>query len=102
MRLFSANMQQGFPPNIENACLCAKMLRFCEETLTTVKALVIQLKEAVKDVFDENSEENGQLTGERLKVMFSEYQEKLLSVNDKHISDLVSMIVPVPGKSDDQ
>ena len=78
------------------------MLRFCEETLTTLKALTIQVNEAVKDAFEDKSEENGQLTGERIKVMFSEYQEKLLSVNDKHISDLVSMIVPVPGKSDDQ
>ena len=34
--------------------------------------------------------------------MFSEYQEILLSVIDKLISDLVSTIVPLPGKADDQ
>ena len=58
------------------------MLRLCEETLTTVKALKIQVKEAVKDTFEEKSEDNGKLTSERLKVMFSEYPEKLLSVID--------------------
>ena len=47
------------------------------------------LEEAVKDEFEEKAEENGQLTGEGLKLMFSEYQEKLLSVIDKRISDLV-------------
>ena len=92
----------GIPPYIENACLCAKMLRLCEETLTTVKALKIQVKEAAKDAFEEKAEENGQLTGKRLKVMFSEYQEKLLPVIDEQILDLVSMIVPVPGKTDNQ
>lgn len=39
----------GIPPHIENACLCVKMRRLCEETLMTVKALTIQVKEAVKD-----------------------------------------------------
>ena len=63
--------------------------------------MAIQVKEAVKDEFEEKSEENVQLIGERLKVMFSEYQGKLLSAIEKRISDLVSTIVPVPGKADD-
>ena len=70
----------GIPPHIENVCLCAKMLRLCEETLTTAKALEIQVKEAVKCAFEEKIEENGQLTGKWLKVMFYEYQETLLLV----------------------
>ena len=41
----------GIPPHIENAFLCAKMLWLCEETLTKVKVLTIQVKEAVKDAF---------------------------------------------------
>ena len=89
-------------PHIENACLCENILRLCEDTLTTVKALTIQVKEALKDAFEEKAEENGQLTGERLKVILSEYQEKLLSVINEQISDLVRRIVPVPGKADDQ
>ena len=48
----------GIPPHIENACLCAKMLWLFEETLTTVKALTVQVKEAVKEVFEEKTEEN--------------------------------------------
>ena len=56
----------------------------------------------MKDAFEEKSEENRQLTGKGLKVMFSEYQETLLSVIDKRLSDLVKTIVPVPGKSDGQ
>ena len=70
--------------------------------MTTAKALTIQVKDAAKDAFEEKAEENGQLTGKRLKVMFSEYHQKLLSVINKQISDLVSPIVPVPGKADDQ
>ena len=53
-------------------------------------------------MLEEKAEENGQLTGKRLKVMFSEYHQKLLSVINEQISDLVSPIVPVPGKADDQ
>ena len=33
----------GIPPHIENACLCANMLRLCEETLVTVRELAIQV-----------------------------------------------------------
>ena len=73
----------GILPHIENACSCAKMLRLCEETLTTVKAFPIEVKEAVKYAFEEKADENGQLTGKRLKVMLSEYQEKLLLVIDE-------------------
>ena len=48
-----------------------------------VKALKIQVKEAVKYAFEEKEEENGQLTDKLLKVMLSEYQEKLLLVIDE-------------------
>ena len=41
----------GIPPHIENTCLCAKILRLFEETLTTVKALMIPLNEVVQDAF---------------------------------------------------
>ena len=39
--------------------------------------------------------ENGQLTGERFKAMLSDYQETLLSVIDKRITNLVRNVVPV-------
>ena len=39
-----------------------------------VKALTIQVKEAVKDAFEEKVEDNGELIGEWLELMFSEYQ----------------------------
>ena len=68
----------GITPHIENLCLCANIIRLCEKTLTSVKALTIHVKEAVKDVFEDKAEDNSQLTGKLLKVMFSEYQEKLL------------------------
>ena len=73
----------GIPPHIENACLWSNMLRLCEETLATVKALTIQVKEAVKEAFEEKTEENGQLTSKQIKVMLSEYQGTLLSVIDE-------------------
>ena len=50
------------------------MLWLCEEKLTTVKSLTIQVKESVKDAFEDKAEDNGQLTGKRLNLMFSEYQ----------------------------
>ena len=34
--------------------------------------------------------------------MLSEYQEKLLSIIDEQILDLMRTIVPVPGKADNQ
>ena len=64
---------KGIPPYIEKACLCANMLRLCEVTLTTVKALTIQVKEAVNDAFEEKAEDNGHITGEGLKAMLSKY-----------------------------
>ena len=42
----------GTPPHIENVCLCANMIRLCEETLTKVKALMINVKEEVKYAFE--------------------------------------------------
>ena len=79
----------GIPPHIENECLCAKMLRLCEETLATVRELMIQVKSAVNEAFEEKAVENGLLTGERLKEILSDYQETLLSVIDERITDLV-------------
>ena len=54
----------------------------------TVRELTIQVKSAVNEAFEEKSVENGQLTGERLKAMLSDYQETLLSVIDERITDL--------------
>ena len=45
----------GIPPHIENTCLCENMLRLCEEILTIVKVLMIQVKYAVKDAFEDKS-----------------------------------------------
>ena len=87
----------GIPPHIENACLCENMLRLCEETLVTFRELTIQVKLEVNEAFEEKAVENGQLTGEQLKAMFSEYQETLLSVTDERITDLVQNVVPVRG-----
>ena len=52
----------GIPPHIENTCLCAKMLRLCEETLLTVRDLTIQVKSEVKGFIDCQLNLNRQLS----------------------------------------
>ena len=78
----------GIPPHIQNAILCTKLLKLCSETLVEVKELTTNIKAAVSAVYEEKAEENGYLTGERLKIMFDDYQDRVLKTIDDRIKDI--------------
>ena len=83
----------GIPPHIQNAILCTKLLELCSETLGEVKELTTNIKTAVSEVYEEKAEENGQLTGERLKIMFDDYQDRVLKTIDDRMKDLSVRVV---------
>ena len=78
----------GIPPHIQNAILCTKLLKLCSETLGEVKELTTNIKTAVSEVYEEKAEENGHLTGERLKIMFDDYQDRVLKTIDDRMKDI--------------
>ena len=78
----------GIPPHIQNAILCTKLLKLCSETLVEVKELTTNIKAAVSAVYEEKAEENGHLTGERLKIMFDDYQDRVLKTIDDRMKDI--------------
>jgi hypothetical protein len=82
----------GIPPHIQNAMLCSKLLKLCGETLAEVKSLTTNIQDAVSNAFEKKAEENGFLTGEKLKGMFSDYHEQVLRAIDDRIKDI--SIVP--------
>ena len=75
----------GIPPHIENAIMCSKLLRLCDEILKEVKSLTITVKDTVASTYEEKSIENGQLTGERLKIMFEDYHGEVIKAIDERI-----------------
>ena len=78
----------GIPPHIQNAVLCSKILKLCGETLAEVKHLTNNIKDAVAEAYEKKAEENGHLTGEKLKGMFNEYHEQVLKAIDERIKDI--------------
>ena len=57
----------GIPPHIQNAVLCSKLLKVCGETLAEVKKLTTNIRNAVSEVYEKKADENGHLTGGKLK-----------------------------------
>ena len=57
----------GIPPHIQNAMLCSKLLKLCSKTLAEVKLLTTNIKDAVSEAYEQKAEENGHLTGKKLK-----------------------------------
>ena len=78
------------PPHIRQAVLIKDTLGVCKETLEAVKDLTIGVKEAVKQGFEEKSEECGQMTGERMQIMINEYHDKVETIINTKLSDLAN------------
>ena len=78
----------GIPPHVENTMLCTTFLKLCSETLVDVKELTTNIKAAVSAAHEEKAEENGHLTGERLKIMFDNYQDRALKIIDDRMKDM--------------
>ena len=81
----------GIPPHIQNAMLCSKLLKLCSETLAEVKSLTTNIKDAVSEAYEQKAEENGNLTGEKLKEIFGKYHGQVLRAIDERIKD-ISMV----------
>ena len=76
----------GIPPHIENAVLCTKLLTLCKETSLEVKLLTSTVRDAVSQVYEEKTLENGILTGKRLKAMFESFHGEILeAINSKKL-----------------
>ena len=78
----------GISPHIQNTILCSKLLKLCGETLAEVKSLTSNIKNAVSEAYEQKAEENGHLTGEKIKRMFDEYHEQILHATDKRMKDM--------------
>ena len=83
----------GIPLHIQNAMLYAKLLKLCSETLVEVKELTTNIKAVVSAAREEKVEENGHLTGERLKMMFDYYQDRVLKIIDDRMKDMSIRLV---------
>jgi len=78
----------GIPPHIEHATMAKKILHLCETTLHAVKDMATSVKRSVKEAFEEKAEENGQVSGERLKTMFEEHEKNVAELIDSKLSEL--------------
>jgi hypothetical protein len=97
----------SIPPHIQNAKMVRKVLDTCLETLEQVKGMNQMVEESVKNAFEQKAEENGQLTGERLKQMFEESQSNMRDMIDEKLTELRTEIqqqsigVPTQQQPDD-
>jgi len=78
----------GIPPHVTSAVMMQKIFELCETTLKTIKSLTEDIKVSVKEAFEEKAEENGQVTGERLKNMLDEYQNSMTDLIEKKLTAL--------------
>ena len=90
----------GIPPHIENAVLCTKLLTLCKETLVEVRSLTSSVRDAVSQVYEEKALENGMLTGERLKEMFTSFHGEILEAIDSKIVLLGTALPQDPQDGD--
>ena len=91
----------GIPPHVQQAELIGKTLNLCIETLEEVKQFAITVKDAVKEAYEDRAEENGQVTGERLKQMLDQYHESMLGLVDQRLADLKNSIQTTAPPQDD-
>jgi hypothetical protein len=78
----------GIPPHVASATILQEVLTVCTNTLESVKEMTKNIEQAVKGAFEDKAEENGQVTGERLKDMLSEYQSSMATMIDAKLTQL--------------
>ena len=87
----------GIPPHVASATMLQKVLTVCTNTLETVKDMTQRIEQAVKGAFEDKAEENGQVTGERLKEMLSAYQTNMATMIDEKLTQLRESLPNVTG-----
>lgn len=95
----------GVPPHVRNAKVVREVLDTCLDTLEQVKGMAQTVEEAVKRAYEDKAEENGQLTGERLKQIFEDNQSNMARMIDDKLTELRNEIrnqsISVPAQQED-
>jgi hypothetical protein len=73
----SVTTPTGIPPHIHHAKLTTRCLDLCQMTLTEVKNMAIEVRQAVSDAFEDQAIQNGVVTTHTLAEMFKEHHEKM-------------------------
>jgi hypothetical protein len=87
----------GIPPHVTTATGLQKVLTVCTNTLENVKDMTKRIEQSVKGAFEDKAEENGQVTGERLKQMLATYQTNMASMIDEKLTELRKSFPNVTG-----
>ena len=82
----SMKVPTGVPPHINNAILIKRILDLCINTLDEVKTLTKSVKAAVSEAYEEKAMENGQITSEQMKKIFTEYENEIKSYVGQQIT----------------
>ena len=78
----------GIPPHICQAVLIKENLDVCKDTFKDVKEMATEVKNAVKQGFEEKAEECGQMTGERMQTMIEDYHSKVETLINTKLTEL--------------
>lgn len=78
----------GIPPHVQHAKTAKEILTACLATLEAVKGMVDEVKKAVCDAIEDKAEENGQVTGQRLKQILEAHQTSIVELITEKISEL--------------
>jgi hypothetical protein len=73
----SMKVATGIPPHVSNAILIKRVLDTCIETLKEVNKITDNVRESVKQAFEETAFENGQLTAGRMNTILAEFEERI-------------------------
>ncbi|KAI2510970.1 hypothetical protein MHU86_3442 [Fragilaria crotonensis] len=84
----SMKVSSGIPPHVNNAILIKKILDLCIGTLEEVKKLTESVKAAVSDAYEAKAMENGQITLEQMKTIFSAYELEIKS----YVKDQITLL----------
>ena len=68
-----------------------------KETLLEVRNISNNIKQVVGEALEEKAEENGQITGEKLREVLGEQFKSLSSLVDNKINDLIDSLVAEGG-----
>ena len=82
----------GIPPHTQSAMMCRDILETSRETLLEVKNISLSIKEAVGAAMEEKAEQNGHITGEKLKEVLGDQYKNLSQLVDNKISDLIDTL----------
>ena len=77
--------------------MCRDILETSKETLLEVKNISLNIKEAVGAAIEEKAEQNGHITGEKLKEVLGDQYNNLSQLVDNKISDLIDSLVAEGG-----